>query len=399
MPNFFETSCMSSQVNIFLLLFGGLQGFLVSLLLIKKRSYHIGYGFLIAYLLVMIAQVLFKVMSKVWLIDNLGTWYFLSYKLPLLYGPLVFLFARNILKQRQSHSIKDILHFTPFLFGAGITILSNSHFLPGWIQFLFYGTSGTVIQVISLLVYHYLAMAEWRQRYAHMKDDLSNTRLSRMQWLRQFIILSAIVCIVISLLLHFMYQYHPTLHFLRWGFILLSIFIYWISYAAINKPVLFSAAINDEWQQKTAPVVTIPKLVVHKPVEKYANTGLKAEEASRILNAIEEVMQQQKTFLEPGITIDKLADLVNTNRHCLSQVLNERLAKSFYDYINQYRVNEAKKLLLDEKYSNQKIASIAYDAGFNSLSAFNEVFKKTAGVTPSQFRKDTLEQVSREQRG
>ncbi len=396
MPNFFEMSCMSNQVNIFLLLFGGLQGFLVSLLLIKKRSYHIGYGFLIAYLLVMIAQVLFKVMSKVWLIDNLGTCYFLSYKLPLLYGPLVFLFARNILKHRQSHSIKDILHFAPFLFAAVITILSNFSFLPGWIQFLFYGASGTVIQVISLLVYHYSAMTEWRQHYAHMKDDLSSTRLLRMQWLRQFIILSAIVCIVISLLLHFMYQYHPTLHFLRWGFILLSIFIYWISYAAINKPVLFSAAINNDWQQKTAP---IPKLVVHKPVEKYANTGLKAEEASRIVNALEELMQQQKTFLEPGITIDKLADLVNTNRHCLSQVLNERIGKSFYDFINQYRVNGAKKLLLDEKYSNQKIASIAYDAGFNSLSAFNEVFKKITGVTPSQFRKGTLQQVSREQRG
>src|SRR5215213_1691160 len=106
MPNFLETSCMSNLVNIFLLLFGGLQGLLLSLLLIKKRSHYAGYGFLIAYLLVMISQILFKVMSKTWLMSNVQPYYFLSYKLPLLYGPLVFLFTRNMLKQRKSPSIK-----------------------------------------------------------------------------------------------------------------------------------------------------------------------------------------------------------------------------------------------------------------------------------------------------
>ena len=109
-------------------------------------------------------------------------------------------------------------------------------------------------------------------------------------------------------------------------------------------------------------------------------------------------MQKQKVFLDPEITIDKLAGMVNTNRHFLSQVLNERAGQSFYDYINQYRVDEAKRLLRAPEYSNQKIASIAYDAGFNSLSAFNEVFKKVTGATPSQFKKDE-QQVSRQQRG
>jgi len=390
---------MSNQVNIFLLLFGGLQGFLLSFLLIKKRSHRIGYGFLITYLLVMIAQVLFKVMSKTWLMDNMLVWYSLSSKLPLLYGPVVYLFTRNILKQRRSQPIKDALHFTPFVFAAIITFSSDPYFLPRWMQFLFYGTSGTAIQVISLLVYHYFALAEWQQHYRRMKDYFSSIRQLRMQWLKQFIILSALVCTAIALLHYFMYQYHPTLHFLRWGFVLLSIFIYWISYAAINKPGLFSAAINDDWQQTTVPVVNIPpKLIIHKRAEKYANTGLKDEDATRILTTLEQLMLKQKTFLDPEITIDKLAELANTNRHCLSQVLNERAGQSFYDYINQYRINEAKRLLLDGEYANQKIASIAYDAGFNSLSAFNEVFKKMTGTTPSQFRKD-IQQVLRQQRG
>ncbi len=390
---------MSNQVNIFLLLFGGLQGFLLSVLLIKKRSYQIGYGFLITYLLVMIAQVLFKVISKVWLMENLHIYYSISAKLPLLYGPLVYLFTRNILKQRRSQPILDGLHFLPFVFIAAIIFLSDRYFFAGWIQFLFYGTSGTTLQIAGLIVYHYLALSEWQQHFERMKVYFSSTGQLRMQWLKEFIIASFFVCTAISLLIYFMFQYHPTLHFLRWGFVLLSIFIYWISYEAINKPVLFSAAVKDDWQEKTVPVVAIPpKLIVHKRAEKYANTGLKEEEAGRILTGLEQLMQEQKVFLDPEITIEKLAGLANSNRHIVSQVLNERAGRSFYDYINQYRVNEAKRLLLDPKYSNQKIASIAYDAGFNSLSAFNDVFKKMTGATPSQFKKDE-QQVSRQQRG
>ncbi len=117
---------MSNQVNIFLLLFGGLQGFLLSILLIKKRSYQIGYGFLISYLLVMIVQVLFKVISKAWLMENYDMFIiqFLA-KLPLMYGPLVYLFARDTLKQRRSQPVLDAIHFLPFVFIAGIIFLKG----------------------------------------------------------------------------------------------------------------------------------------------------------------------------------------------------------------------------------------------------------------------------------
>jgi len=79
-------------------------------------------------------------------------------------------------------------------------------------------------------------------------------------------------------------------------------------------------------------------------------------------------------------------------------VINESFRRSFYDYVNQYRVDEARQLLLDPAKADHKIASIAYDSGFNSLSTFNDVFKKMAGVTPSQFKKD-IRISSRQQRG
>jgi AraC-like DNA-binding protein len=108
-------------------------------------------------------------------------------------------------------------------------------------------------------------------------------------------------------------------------------------------------------------------------------------------------MQQQKPYLNEGLNIEQLATMVDSNRHHLSQVLNEKLKKSFYDYINHYRVEEAKTLLADPAKASYKIASIAYDAGFNSLSTFNDVFRKSTGVTPSQFKKQ-VEEISRKKR-
>ena len=131
---------------------------------------------------------------------------------------------------------------------------------------------------------------------------------------------------------------------------------------------------------------------------KYSNSGLSKEAIAIIQLTLKKVTEEQKPYLNPELTINDLAALIKCNRHHLSQVLNESLKSSFYDYINFYRVEEAKQLLLNTGKDNHKIASIAYDAGFNSLSTFNDIFRKYTGTTPSQFRKD-LQQVSKQQRG
>jgi AraC-like DNA-binding protein len=131
-------------------------------------------------------------------------------------------------------------------------------------------------------------------------------------------------------------------------------------------------------------------------LKKYSNSGLSEQETKLIIVKLGQVMENQKLYLDPEITIDKLADHINCSRHHLSQVLNAGLQKSFYDYINACRVEEAKILLSDIARAHYKISSIAYDSGFNSLSAFNEIFKKLTGATPSQYRKLSGEQSQKQ---
>ncbi|HEY0676816.1 MAG TPA: helix-turn-helix domain-containing protein [Chitinophagaceae bacterium] len=393
---------MPVQLNIFLLLFGGLQGILFTLFLIRRKLHRTGYIFLLLYFAVLLLQIVLKVMSKGWLINNWWGVYQLSYQLPYLYGPLIFLFAREMTSRKSLH-ITSLLHSVPFVF-AGILLFipDKSDFTSSLFRFFFQGESGLLFQLLSIAIYHSMAYHYWYRYSRGIRDYYSNVQQLQLSWLKKFILLSAILCAVIAVTIYFMYVFYPALNWLRMGFVALTMFIYWVSYAALTQPDIFSDVkekerINEQPAERERGILAEikPKLQVHRPARKYGNSSLPEEEAARIAESLEQLMCDKRPFLDPEITIDKLAVLVSSNRHHLSQVLNQKIGLSFYDYINTYRVNEARILLTDTGLANHKIASIAYDAGFNSLSAFNDVFKKMTGQTPSQYRKQPSENVTR----
>ena len=98
-------------------------------------------------------------------------------------------------------------------------------------------------------------------------------------------------------------------------------------------------------------------------------------------------MNKEKPFLESDLTLSGLANKLFITPHELSQVINERLNQNFFEFINHYRVEEAKNMIIDPANKSLKMAVIGFNVGFNSTSAFNTAFKKHTRVTPSQFRK------------
>ena len=97
-------------------------------------------------------------------------------------------------------------------------------------------------------------------------------------------------------------------------------------------------------------------------------------------------MTNEKLFQEPDLTIQQLAAKLNISSHQLSQAVNDGFKKNFYELINGYRVEEAKRLLLDPQNRNYTILSVGFEAGFNSKTTFNTVFKKFTTLTPTEFR-------------
>jgi YesN/AraC family two-component response regulator len=96
-------------------------------------------------------------------------------------------------------------------------------------------------------------------------------------------------------------------------------------------------------------------------------------------------MTHQKPFLKNDLRLSDLADSIGVSSHELSQHINREFKMNFYDFINGYRVEEAKKLLRQNP-ANPKMLAVAFDVGFNSKATFNRVFKKLTGQTPSAFK-------------
>jgi AraC-like DNA-binding protein len=119
---------------------------------------------------------------------------------------------------------------------------------------------------------------------------------------------------------------------------------------------------------------------------KYVASALSEEEKKKIVDVLENIMQTKKLFLNPELKITDVANEVLFPRKQISQAMNEKLCNNFYNYINRYRIEEAKRLLEDTKYSKFSIEGIAHQSGFNSRSSFYTAFRNETGVTPSQFR-------------
>ena len=97
------------------------------------------------------------------------------------------------------------------------------------------------------------------------------------------------------------------------------------------------------------------------------------------------LMEQERLYLDNELSLPQLAKEMGVSSHDLSWVLNAGFGKNFFQYINAYRVVEAKILMLSEKYRHLNILGIAYSAGFNSKTTFNTTFKKETGLSPTQF--------------
>lgn len=97
-------------------------------------------------------------------------------------------------------------------------------------------------------------------------------------------------------------------------------------------------------------------------------------------------MEEERLYLDPELRLSDLVEHLGATRNQLSHVINQRLGKNFYDFVNEYRVREVLRLMDEKSRDSQKIIALAFDAGFNSKPAFNSVFKKHTGLTPSEYR-------------
>jgi AraC-like DNA-binding protein len=127
---------------------------------------------------------------------------------------------------------------------------------------------------------------------------------------------------------------------------------------------------------------------------KYSKSGLSDEQLLKYKQALDEIMGVRKAYLQPDLSMPKLAELVGCSINHLSQVINHGYGKSFYGYLNHHRIEYAKELLTRADNRHTHILDIAFNVGFNSNSTFYSAFRKRVGVSPARYRKKKMNKLA-----
>jgi tetratricopeptide (TPR) repeat protein len=181
------------------------------------------------------------------------------------------------------------------------------------------------------------------------------------------------------------------------AFILVSVFIFILSYLYVQKQKAYKIIVKHnielakkdiEFEKNRLNAVNQKEVVISNPDEiKYSDSILNETRKYKLLQDIILFMEEKKQFLNPKFTIEDCAKELHTNRKYISQVINESLEMNFNNFVNEYRVKEVRKFLINPEYNNYSLNGIASMAGFHSRATFNSAFKKITGLTPSYFKK------------
>jgi YesN/AraC family two-component response regulator len=110
--------------------------------------------------------------------------------------------------------------------------------------------------------------------------------------------------------------------------------------------------------------------------------------SEKYIEKLRRLMEYEKLYINADISLQTLADKMAISPHKLSHLLNEKFNRSFFNFINNYRIEEAKRILQSSRGSEQKISTVAFAVGFNTMAAFYNAFKKHTGTIPTRYKEE-----------
>ena len=297
-----------------------------------------------------------------------------------LYGPLLYFYVRRVVYVDLRWRVKDLLHLIPYMIYCIYLIYSLvvldyeeqqeltqkivTASLPAWMYLV-----GISIY-IYIIAYLWLAYRTVNTYRSIIKNRFSSLEKINLNWLR--FIIHSFTAITIIAMIHNVIPALGNYVFLYSTLILLLIFTFFfinrVLVKALTQPEIFAGIAFKEAN------------------EKYVGSGLNEEEIGNYYSQLLSILENEKLYLNPELVLQDLADRMHTSSKVLSQVINQRSGKNFFDFINSYRCEEVKSIMADAD-PKVTILEILYQAGFNSKSSFNKEFKKLNGVTPTEFRR------------
>lgn len=319
-----------------------------------------------------------------------------------LFFPLLYLQVKYLLTSHTSFHKKDLLHFIPFVLGI---ILYMDFFLrPADQKIELFENRSPYYQVIEIIlnevisvqgiVYSILAIMLIRIYQAKIKDYVSSAQKNIIKILYVGISLNLLSWTMGIIDVHLRYfNIEIGIDLFAITYLILVLVIYAISYAALKSPEIFKLELSSEKSHSLdfRSLVRGSKESGKTKLSQASDETISGQSTAfdpglkKLNQQLIDFMEKQKPYLNPELSLPALAQELDQPRNQLSSVINQVHQKNFYEFVNEYRVDEVKQLMTDPANKHLKLISLAYDAGFNSKASFNRIFKQMTKMTPSQY--------------
>jgi len=365
---------------ILLLAIGSIQGVIYGLILFKSTARNKLANRILAIILFLFSYRLTIQIMRLFGLGYYDGWYYLMIDISWVYGALIYFYTKAQTQHNFKFNKKDWIHFLPVVVQIICSVfvrLQNLYWdgtkeslsWLGYYGYVVWMNNSTIYIVASSLIILYAYRSQKLLNSVNKNFEIDSLKLLWIKRIiKSFLIYFSIVLFVLllDLIVYKSTNNESYFYFTRFYyypfFIGIAILTYWVGLEG------FSRRNDPELKVKTTPN---PEDLARLKV---------------ISDRLKEAMINEKLYKNQELSLNSFAEQLNIKPYLISKSLSEIDNKRFNDFVNEYRVNEVKKLLQNANSSKFTLLSIAMDAGFNSKSSFHRAVKKLLGVLPSELK-------------
>lgn len=294
-------------------------------------------------------------------------------------APALYLSVLNFTSPGRKFERWDYLHFVPFFLFAvySLPFLFSYHLPAPALPRMMAHVLGSVMSYsvkIQVVVYWLLAYQRLTRHAKNVKRYVSTPETFDLHWLLYF--LWAVVFMVMLWFNELFFGVEAIRAVAPLGYLAA---VYFIAFFSLQQKEVFPFDRRE--------VQNLQAILEEDPATAARSQRLSPEAVDALKTKLLALMEHEKIFRDQALDLPSLATRMEVSSHDLSYVLNAGFGESFFQFVNAYRVAEAKALLRSEKHRHLSVLGIAFEAGFNSKTTFNITFKKFTGMSPTQFQK------------
>ncbi len=349
-----------------------INGFVFAFLLFEKKENRQANRFLSLTILSMsLTFTPFILDVSIWNAYQWLAW--LPFSLSYWIGPAFYFYIKTLTESPNSFRKKDLWHFSPIILNY---LHSVYHALVGkinpWPWFHHVAEILESAAILSVMIYLIFSFSLVKSYQRSLLNNVSNIERIDLRWVNQFIFVIAGSCVLILVFLTASMIAGGKYTLQEWddprAFALL-----------VYAGVLYWLSISGFKQAQT-----------HRIVDLEESNEQDHGEYSEAIQKLRSIIESNKLYRNPELSLSDLSRSAEISERVVSNAVNQELGKNFFQFINEYRVEEVKQRLKDPNNDHLKILSLAFDAGFNSKASFNRVFKSYTGQTPKDYKSENI---------